>query len=412
MRRNLTRSLVGGIIPAIVGIAGTLIAVNYVDSNGKLSLLLAWTVLGYLTLTDFGLTRSASKIASSRDASTTDLLAVLWRISIPLGILVTLVLFVAIFVSKGGSVLYFLLPVPLLSALQFPLIGILEARGSFGYLAGQRSANSVASFLAPAILVSIAPSYLPLALALISVARFVMLMALGARVRLSALETARATFGKHRYSALESKSVVPWLALSSLVGPILLYADRFVLATGFISNDLWVYYAATSEILLKSYILPTALVAVWFPWLAANARHHLDKVRKRFLIWLPAITVIAAIAGGLTAYFIFPDAIFHLLGAEPEWMQTARMVLSITFAATIVNWSSQLYIALLQALDAQKFVGLMQLAILLPFILALVASAAAVGAVLVAVVYLLRIVIVWLGLLGRSALSLRHSTNG
>jgi hypothetical protein len=411
MRRNLTRSLVGGIIPAFVGITGTLIAVNYGDSIGKLSLLLAWTVLGYLALTDFGLTRSASKIASSRDASATELVAVLWRVSIPLGLLVTLVLFIAILASQGDAGLYFLLPVPLISALQFPLMGILEARGSFGYLAGQRSANSVASYLAPAILVAIAPSSLPFALALISVARLGMLLALVARVRISALAAARATFGRKKYSAVESKSIVPWLALSSLVGPILLYADRFVLATGFIEHDVWVYYAATSEILLKSYIIPTAFVAVWFPWLAANARHQLDKVRTRFLIWLPAITVIAALAGGIAAYFIVPDAVFHLLGAKPEWLRTARLVLSITFAATIMNWSSQLYIALLQALNAQKFVGLMQLAIVLPFIVALVASASAGGAVLVAVIYLLRIVIVWVGLLGRSMVSLRQSAH-
>ena len=59
-----------------------------------------------------------------------------------------------------------------------------------------------------------------------------------------------------------------WMTVSNVVGPLMVYLDRFVIG-GIISISAVAYYATPYELVTKLWILPAAIVGVLFPAFAA-----------------------------------------------------------------------------------------------------------------------------------------------
>jgi O-antigen/teichoic acid export membrane protein len=58
-----------------------------------------------------------------------------------------------------------------------------------------------------------------------------------------------------------------WLSVSNVIGPVIVYADRFLIAT-LISAAALTYYSAPFEVVSRLLLLPTALTAALFPALS------------------------------------------------------------------------------------------------------------------------------------------------
>lgn len=410
MRRRILDSLLGGVLPALVGVVATLLLTSTAQHEPRVALLLVWTIIGYLSLTDFGLTRASSKLASTLDVRSAFIVSRLWRNALPFGTVSAIAL--AAIGAVSGSIVYALalIPVPLIAALQFPLVGIMEATGRFGYLAVHRILNAVTSYLVPVAVVIILPSQAVLATAAISVARIALFVMIAHRLRVDVIATVRSALAPPSESVPPTKSIVSWLAVSSLLGPLLLYADRFVLALVDGTGPGWVYYAALSEILMRTYIVPTALVAVLFPWLSMRVRTFSSGWRRLFYTFIPAISLPITVVAGISIALLTPDVAFRLLGAQDPWMLTARLVMAFSLSATLLNWISQLQIAVLHALDGHRFVGVFQMSSVVPFIAALLVAAQVGGMAAVAGVAFGRVGITWLALVLRTRRAFRAST--
>lgn len=150
--QNVVLSLSGSILPAVVGVVGTVLLVRTAPESASVTILTAWTLLGYMVLSDLGLTRSSSKLLSSGvDAATA--VGTLWRTALPLGVVLAFVTgAMALLVSPY---LALLIPVPILTTLQFPIAGALEATGQFAVLAGQRLVNAVSVYFLPPLAVAV-----------------------------------------------------------------------------------------------------------------------------------------------------------------------------------------------------------------------------------------------------------------
>lgn len=401
IHRSLATAVAGGLLPAVLGAAGTIVVATVVPAASAAQLLLAWTVVGYLALTDFGLTRTASRLVSG-GASPGSVVGRLWRISVPLGGVLALVTLGLVQVVRRGLdgpppiELVALCLVPIAASLQFPLIGTLEAQGRFFSIAVQRTASATFTYLLPAIAFSLMDDGLGFAVASIVGYRFVSAAFLFRAARVgSSVGTGLRARGDESDSV---RSLATWLGVSSVVGPALLYADRLFLAALAPPVELWVYYVAISELMMKTYVLPSAVLSVLFPRFVADAEPHSDRLR-RLLGGRFALASLAAAAAVFALVYAAARAgalaFFEPLGSATL---TTSLVAAVAVSSTVLNWSNQVFIAFLQSRDVHRAVSLVQLTLAVPYLLALVACVAGSSIVGVSIAWGGRIVVVWIAL--------------
>jgi len=99
-----------------------------------------------------------------------------------------------------------------------------------------------------------------------------------------------------------------WITVSNLVGPILLYSDRFLVGA-MLSLDAVSYYATPYDVVTKLLIVPAAVIGVMFPafsFLFAESREKTALLYKRCLgivalVLIPFVFLIVVYANeGLT----------------------------------------------------------------------------------------------------------------
>lgn len=373
LKRAFALSIFGSVTPAVIGAAGTVLAAANSASSAAPALMLAWTVLGYLTLSDFGLTRTASRGASAAPESRSNLVGALWKPSLGLSAGLSALVGVVLLVARHNAAMdgiWVLLAAPILTATQFPILGVLEATGRFGQIASYRILNAVFTFLVPAASLARGGPTVVWALQGMVAFRVAALVWLLRSADIDLLVALRAFAGRWRGGPGELSSSYGWIAISSVVGPLLLYADR--VAVGMIAGTgrFWVFYVSLSELMMKTYIVPSALMSVVFPWLARNWRARSDLVRRVFGSILPAATVpLMVLAAGVSVVAIEHGgvlAIRYQVVAPNLWVIDAVLA-----GFTVLNWSSQAYIGLLQAMGRQRFVATAQLWTAIPYLLAL-----------------------------------------
>jgi hypothetical protein len=410
MRRRLVDSLLGGVLPAIVGVVATLMLTSMAAETPRVALLLVWTVLGFLSLTDFGLTRAASKLRSTLDLPQTAIIARLWRAAIPFGLIGAVVLSISALLPGNTGFAWALLPVPLIAAMQFPLVGVLEATGRFGYLAVHRVLNASFAYLVPAVVIVVFPDAVLGAALFITLSRLALFLAMCHRTRVPVVATLRQA-ASPATTGLRTGQLVGWLAVSSMLGPALLYADRLMLAGVDGTGGQWVFYVALSEIAMKTYIIPTALVAVLFPWLSMHAARLTGRRRRALRTWFPLASFPSALAIATAIAVFVPDPVLQLLSVDTEWAMTARVIILLSVGATLLNWSSQIQIAVLHALEAHQFVGTFQLISAVPFLAALALATHLGGIIATAAVVFARVALTWLALVARSRRALPRTSD-
>jgi hypothetical protein len=367
--RNMGVSTLGSVLPAVVGALGTVIVGLAGAPQQVVTLLGAWTLVGFLTLTDFGLTRSASKLTSEGHSPVGSVIAALWRAALPLGAGLGLGLVAAVAILDFSHSLFLLTIIPLVSALQFPVVGALEATGGFAILAAQRLANAVFVYLVPALILVVADTTVGVLVSLLVIVAYRMaaVVVLCGQLRVPMRHTLRLAMSRGPGDRPRVHRVLTWVGISSVLGPLMLYGDRVALWWWGVPDSVWVYYVAVSEILIKTYVLPSALLSVLFPWLTRHRDRRAAALRLVFVRAIPlTLAVIVPLAALSALYLPLPLRASTALSAE------LRMVTALLVAGTVLNWASQAYIAVLQVHDQQRLVVVVQAFFLLPYLAALV----------------------------------------
>ena len=136
-----------------------------------------------------------------------------------------------------------------------------------------------------------------------------------------------------------------WISVSNIVGPLMSYVDRFLLAM-LASAAAVAYYATPQELVLRIGIIPTSVAAVLFPIFAAQAaesgaRSLTGHVRRYSLailaLLLPFTIVLAAFAQPLLAAWI-----------SPEFAEQAALPLQIMAVAALCSGLAQVPFTMLQ----------------------------------------------------------------
>jgi len=321
LARNALLNLAGLAAPLAAAVFAVPALVVRLGADRFGFLAIAWVLVGYFSLFDLGLGRSLSRLIAAREggaraADLPELAHTALTLSLALGVGAGALLFAAAELvctrllklpfalqpeaEAALRVLACCLPfVTLTSALR----GVLEAGQRFGWVNAIRVPLGVLTFVAPLAAAAATPSLVALALALaaLRVAALAAHWGVAAklypdlvRVGVPALRAAREVLGAGA-----------WITVSNLVGPLMMYLDRFVIGA-LLAVSAVAYYTAPYEVVTRLSLLPAALTSVLFPAFAAAAP---DRAAALSRMGVKAIAVV-----------LFPILLGAVLFA-PEWMR-------------------------------------------------------------------------------------------
>jgi O-antigen/teichoic acid export membrane protein len=293
-------------------------------------LTLAWVVVGYFGLFDFGLSRALTKLVAEKlgksDAS-----------AIPHLVWTSVVLMGAIGLV-GTAVMAGLSPWVVRSIAKMPpnlkteslhafywlsasvpivivtagLRGVLEAFQRFRLATAIRIPLGIFSYLGPVLVLPFSHSLVPI-VAVLVVGRTVACAAhFWACYRGIPELRVPAHFDKSEAGSLFRFGT--WITVSNVVGPMMVTFDRFVIGA-FVSVSAIAYYAVPAEVVTKLLILPNALIAVVYPAFSTAHAGRREQVATLFDSSIKLVCV--AMFPLILAVVIFaPEGLRLWLGAD------------------------------------------------------------------------------------------------
>ncbi len=330
---NTAWNLLGALlpVPVIVLCIPPLIGALGLERFGVLGL--AWMVLGYFGMFDFGLAQSTTRSVSARlargeQASLRPLVLGSALLHLVLGfagaaifaLLVPWLLAVfqlpAELVGETRVALYLLaasVPAMVLSA---ALRGALEGLQRFDVVNLIRVPASIVNYVGPLLALAVGDG-LPLLVGVVAVARFAVLLAYAVVVaRLVPAGEAGARVTGAELASLASYG--GWLTATNFVNPIVIAADRFVIGAA-VSVTAVAFYVTPYEVITKGWILSASLMGAMFPMFAALAASEPAAIRaacrsaQRYLLALaaPFIVLIVGAADVLLAWWLGDEFSAH-----------------------------------------------------------------------------------------------------
>lgn len=363
-RRRLARNAVLNFIGHVAPLPAALIAIPLLlDALGtdRLGvLMLAWVIVGYFGLFDFGIGRALTKFVAEKLASDdSDIPSLFWTACAMLATLGAFMAFVLWMLSGWLVTGVFDLPRQLRGeaaeafrflSLSLPFVvttsglrGVLEARQQFGLVNAVRLPLGILMFIAPLAVLPYSHE-LPavvLVLVLVRVAAWLAHLVL-------CLHSMPALLTGFSFSAAVVGALLrlgTWITVSNVVGPLMVYFDRFMIGA-MLSVAAVAYYATPYEIVTKLWLLPAALTGVLFPAFAVHARQRAAEatvlyqsgIKWTFLAVYPLVLPIVVFAQeGLS------------LWVGDEFAREGSRALQILALGVLVNCVAHIPFAFLQA---------------------------------------------------------------
>ena len=358
---NTGWNLCGTVLPMSIGIFVIPRLVHTLGAGRYGLLTIAWSLVGYLSLFDFGMGRSLTKLIAERLGSG-DVAEVpkLWSGSILLitaqgivggGLLALLVPWLSrsalkmpqALQSDARSSLYFvalIIPVVTSSAC---LRGFLEAYCAFPALNIVKICLGVAGFLGPLVAIHVSST----AAAAILTILFARLLACVAYFVLC-LRIARFPFRICFLSTRELAMIVRlggWMTVSNLVSPLMNSLDTFLIGV-LVAVSQVQYYSIPADVVTKGLLLPSSLAAVLFPVFSSMAlvdRRQTEQVYARSLRVLAGCLAPFVLLCG----FLAKPGLSLWLG--PDFAQHSYRIAQVIALGVFANGIASVPFALIQA---------------------------------------------------------------
>jgi O-antigen/teichoic acid export membrane protein len=291
--RNTSWNLLGALLPIPVALVciPLLVGALGVERFGVLGI--AWMLLGYFGMFDFGLaqstTRSVSRaVAAGRPEKVRALAfgSVLLHSALGLigGAIFALLaswLATSVFnlpedlVGETCTALYWLAASVPAMVVTAALRGMLEGLQRFDAVNLIRIPASMLNYAGPVIALYFGTG-LPLVVAVIVVARFAVLAAYVLACLRALPQSHGGRLAKGELLALASYG--GWLTASNLVNPLIIAADRFIIAAA-VSVAAVAFYVTPYEVITKIWILSASLLAALFPVFSGMAANEPGSIR-------------------------------------------------------------------------------------------------------------------------------------
>lgn len=326
--RNSLFNVVGQLLPLVVAVVTLPIVIRQLGPARFGVLSLVWASLNYLTIFDMGLGRAVTWYASSAIGRRQfdQIWPVTWCAVATQGMLGALVAVVAIALAPTAASLVVHDPSELqaeaawcftILALAVPVVtvsrsfrGVLEAAQRFDLINFVRTPASAANFLLPVVAVW-AGLGLPGIVALFVLTQVFVLV-------VTASMAARLFPGIWRGRTWRQGLLADmfrfggWVNVSTIVGPLLATADRFMIGA-FVGVSTLTFYAAPQEIITRLWIIPTGLLSAAFPALTASYAEGNEElssalavrsIKALVLVVGAAVVVLLALSGDLLTWWL------------------------------------------------------------------------------------------------------------
>jgi O-antigen/teichoic acid export membrane protein len=339
---------------------------------------LAWIVIGYFSFLDLGIGKGLTKIIAEKIglAQSEKIPHVFW----------TSLFLMLLFSSLTAIILIFLIPhlvtnvfniskemqnesIKIFYVLAFavPIVtttaglkGVLEAYQKFGIINVIRISLGVFTFLGPLIFLILTNSLFWIVVSMIIVRMIIWILYL--------LQCFKVNRNIKKEIQINFSSVVPvlkfsiWITLANVVGPVILYSDRFLIGA-LISAAAITYYATPFEVVTKLLLIPGALVGVLFPVFSANYFYNPDITKNLFLRGAKFIFLIIYPVVFLTVTFSYQGLELWL---GEKFAENSCLILQLLAIGILMNSISMIPNNFFQGVGKPKIPALINL-VELPF---------------------------------------------
>jgi O-antigen/teichoic acid export membrane protein len=369
LAHNTVWNLLGQLLPMAVGVVAIPVLIRGIGVARFGVLSLAWIVIGYFSLFDFGIGRALTKLVADQiGAHQEDAIPSLVWTSLLLMFLLGLF---------GGLITEILSPwlvhrvlkIPealetetlhgfYLLGISIPMItvasglrGVLEALQRFRILNLIRIPMSIFTFVGPLLVLPFSHSLVPVISVLV-----------GGRLIgwVAHLFACFYIMPELRHNLILRRALVSplltiggWMTVSNIVGPAILYSDRFIIGA-LLSLSAVSYYTVPFDLVSRLTLIPVAMSGVLFPAFALSAAQDPDRaglllrrgVKYVFLAIFPVVLVIVTVA---------PEILRLWLGAA--FAENSGEVLRWLAAGIFMNCLSTIPFALLQGIGHADVTG-------------------------------------------------------
>jgi len=330
LARNVFLNLVGQIAPMAVALVAIPLLIVGMGTERFGILALAWMGIGYFSLFDLGLGRSLTHLVAERVGAGRDreLPALIWTALALMGGL-GLVALVGVWLLADPLVERVLNVPPelraetrasiVLLAWSLPLVistaglrGVLEAVQRFGIVNAIRVPMGIFTFAGP-LLVLPFTNQLPAVVAVLVAGRLIAWV-VHLFFCLRTVPGLADRFALRRSEVPRLLGFGGWVTVSNVVSPLMVYIDRFVIGT-VLTMTAVAYYVTPYEVVTKLWLVPTAVMGVFFPAFSSSFRQDaartaalFDQALRAILLFvLPPVLAIVAFAPEALAVWVGPD---------------------------------------------------------------------------------------------------------
>lgn len=324
--RNSIWNLIGNGTPLVVAVFSIPILIHGLGKDRFGVLTLAWALIGYASLFDIGLGRALTQLVAKKLGSREhrDIPALAWTSLLLMAVLGVAGAVVIIVISpwlvhralkipeglqpemvRAFSLLAVSVPLVIVTA---GLRGLLEAHQRFKLVNALRIPIGVFTFVGPLLVLPFSRSLVPVVGILVGGRLIGCVAYFSACFRV--VPELRRRVSWHGPSAGPLLRFGGWTTVTNIVGPMMLYMDRFVIGA-MVSTAAVAYYATPYEVVTKLLLIPVAVMGVVFPAFSASfvqdrnraALLYSRSVKYILLALFPVVLLIAALAqNGLTLW--------------------------------------------------------------------------------------------------------------
>lgn len=358
--RNAVLNLIGQAVPLLVGVLTIPFVVRGVGTDRFGLLSLAWVVLGYFTIFDLGLGRATTKyVAEALGKGEGDRIPkIVWTsvtVQAFMGAVGALALMgiTDLLVDRilniptelvgeardTFQIIALAIPVALVSS---SFRGVLEASQRFDLLNAIKIPSSSLTFLLPLLGVYLGLS-LPGIIALILAASMATLMVLVTMNIRIFPELKRYSSSLALFRSLFAFG--GWVTVSGVVGPILVYLDRFLIGS-ILTMSAVAYYTAPYEAVTRLWVIPSSMTMALFP--AFSTLEGIKDRTKLGMLFARSIKYVLLMLGPMVVVIaLFARDILQIwLGSD--FARESTLAMQILAIGVLVNSLAHVPFALLQ----------------------------------------------------------------
>jgi O-antigen/teichoic acid export membrane protein len=377
VKKNTIMNLLGVVLPLMAALYAIPKLLHLLGDERFSVLLLIWALIGYFSLFDFGVGRAltyeiSQKLHKPRNVISSYLKAGLLIVFVSAILGFFLVFGTAeIFVKKYLNISPLLVP-DIVDAFIVAAIAVIPTTITSGLRGGLEGVNKfresninrailgVSVFALPLVAVkfhgvslSIIAMYLLIARVMVMILAFWQLRhILFLKASLSPIRLTPSIF---RYGF--------WVSVSGVLGPLMIYGDRFLLAS-ILSVSVIAYYATPQEGLLRLLVIPGALASALFHDLSANNK-NIKKLWHDFVYYQKKVGFIMA---GIVLLVILFSQQFYTYWISEEFSQQAYIPTVILSIGIFFNSLGLIALTTLSSLGKVKYIGFLHLTELVFFI--------------------------------------------